>query len=185
MSEVRRVSGDAPDDPRNVVYRTHATDDSLAFEVWGNDTDAADRFAGELVGELVDRGYVADAKRGRIEIALKEALHNAVLHGNLEVDSELKRESFEPFEEEVERRRQRKTFQIRSLEVAARFEDEAATITIRDQGGGFDPELVADPAETDPTKLHGRGLAMIRSFVDSVTFNDAGNEISLRVKRPA
>lgn len=169
-------------EPQSALFRIDETPDSLLYELWGNDTDSANNFADRLADELVARGHVAGGERDRIGVALKEALYNAILHGNLGVDSELKQEGFAPFEDEVERRRQRKTFQIRSLIVEARFEPDAARITITDQGEGFDPDEVPDPADADPGQLHGRGLAMIRAFVDDVTFNDAGNEITLVVR---
>jgi anti-sigma regulatory factor (Ser/Thr protein kinase) len=54
------------------------------------------------------------------------------------------------------------------------------TITICDEGPGFDPSSLPDP--TDPEnigKISGRGLLLIRTFMDDVKFNDSGNEITL------
>jgi anti-sigma regulatory factor (Ser/Thr protein kinase) len=56
--------------------------------------------------------------------------------------------------------------------------------TVRDQGKGFDPRAVPDP--TDPKNLdrsHGRGLLLIRTFMDSVSHNEAGNEITMIKRR--
>ena len=54
---------------------------------------------------------------------------------------------------------------------------------IRDEGPGFDPDGLPDP--TDPenlTKASGRGVLLIRTFMDEVRFNDTGNEITM-IKR--
>ena len=61
---------------------------------------------------------------------------------------------------------------------------EEAVFTIRDQGPGFDVTRVADP--TSPEKLivaSGRGLLLIRTFMDEVRHNAAGNEITMTVRR--
>jgi anti-sigma regulatory factor (Ser/Thr protein kinase) len=65
----------------------------------------------------------------------------------------------------------------------ARLSRAEVSVTIRDEGPGFDPGSLPDP--TDPANLGrigGRGLLLIRTFMDSVTHNQAGNEITL-VKR--
>ena len=52
--------------------------------------------------------------------------------------------------------------------------------TVRDEGPGFDPASLPDP--TDPANLDrpcGRGLLLMRTFMDNVIFNDKGNEVTL------
>ena len=57
--------------------------------------------------------------------------------------------------------------------------------TIRDEGPGFGPDALPDPfAEESLTRPSGRGLTLIRSFMDVVRFNDQGNEITLFKRRP-
>ena len=56
---------------------------------------------------------------------------------------------------------------------------------VRDEGPGFDPATLPDP--TDPSNLErvgGRGLLLIRTFMDEVRHNESGNEITF-VKRRA
>ena len=55
---------------------------------------------------------------------------------------------------------------------------------IRDEGGGFDVSSVPDPEA--PGALEGekgRGLSLMRTFMDDVTFNDAGNEVTMIKRR--
>ena len=57
------------------------------------------------------------------------------------------------------------------------------TYVVRDEGPGFNPAELPDP--TDPANAErpsGRGLLLIRTFLDSVSHNPAGNEITM-VKR--
>ena len=58
-------------------------------------------------------------------------------------------------------------------------------ITITDQGRGYNPETIPDPtAEENLTLPSGRGLAMMRAFMDHVDVNSQGNVVSMyREKR--
>jgi anti-sigma regulatory factor (Ser/Thr protein kinase) len=57
---------------------------------------------------------------------------------------------------------------------------------MRDEGPGFDPKELPDP--TDPEnllKLSGRGILLMRTFMDDVKFNDRGNEVTMVKRRSA
>ena len=69
------------------------------------------------------------------------------------------------------------------MEVVAKIDRSRITVAVRDEGAGFDPDGLPDP--TDPAnlqKVHGRGLMLIRTFMDEVSFNETANEITM-VKR--
>jgi anti-sigma regulatory factor (Ser/Thr protein kinase) len=58
-----------------------------------------------------------------------------------------------------------------------------AHYVIRDEGPGFNPFVLPDPtAPENLDKLSGRGLLLIRTFMDDVSYNETGNQITL-VKR--
>ena len=66
----------------------------------------------------------------------------------------------------------------------AAISPEEVRYTIRDEGPGFDPGTIPDP--TDPAnivKASGRGLLLINTFMDEVSHNETGNEITLIKKR--
>jgi anti-sigma regulatory factor (Ser/Thr protein kinase) len=74
-------------------------------------------------------------------------------------------------------------YRERRIHVSARLSRPASTFTIRDEGPGFDPAALADP--TDPANLEcrsGRGLLLVRTFMDEVAHNATGNEITM-IKR--
>ena len=57
---------------------------------------------------------------------------------------------------------------------------------IRDEGPGFDPASIPNP--TDPEYLErpsGRGMLLMRSFMDELTYNDTGNEVTMVKAVPA
>lgn len=120
----------------------------------------------------------------RMGTALHEGIINAMEHGNLELSSEL-RESEDPsdYRKIVDERRYQEPYRNRHVLVVARFSRREAVFVIRDDGCGFDPSKLADPR--DPANLQkcsGRGLFLIRSFMDEVRFNETGNEITM-IKR--
>lgn len=123
----------------------------------------------------------------RMFVALREALENAVYHGNLEVSSELREDGGFEYYELANRRRQEAPYRDRRVHVQTRISRDAAEFTVRDEGPGFDPESLPDP--TDPANLEkasGRGLILIRTFMDDVRHNGTGNEITMtkRLNKP-
>lgn len=120
----------------------------------------------------------------RVGTALHEALVNAIEHGNLELASDLRDIPDGLYHQLGEERRKQSPYRDRRVYVSAKLTREGAHITIRDEGPGFDPRRLPDP--TDPEnigKISGRGLLLIRTFMDHVSFNETGNEITLIKRR--
>jgi CheY-like chemotaxis protein/anti-sigma regulatory factor (Ser/Thr protein kinase) len=116
-------------------------------------------------------------------VALHEALTNAILHGNLELDSTLRENDEKEYYRLSLIRRAEPPYADRRVFVTARFTREDLSFTVRDEGNGFDPNTLPDP--TDPSnlgKVSGRGLLLIQTFMDRVEHNGKGNEITM-VKR--
>jgi CheY-like chemotaxis protein/anti-sigma regulatory factor (Ser/Thr protein kinase) len=135
--------------------------------------------------EHLERFGICDqTQRTRVGIALEEALLNGLYHGNLELSSALREDGSGAFEKLGRERRQISPFKNRRLEVRARLIPAEAVFVIRDRGPGFDVAALPDP--TDPANMErasGRGLLLIRTFMDSVSHNAAGNEITLIKRR--
>jgi len=121
----------------------------------------------------------------RVCIALEEALRNALFHGNLELSSEEREGDGEVYRKLIESRRSSDPYRERHLYVRVRFAPGEAMFVIRDDGPGFDPGSLPDP--TDPEnldKVSGRGLLLMKTFMDEVRYNNQGNEVTM-VKRAA
>jgi CheY-like chemotaxis protein len=119
----------------------------------------------------------------RVCVALREALINAMHHGNLEVPSQLKEQHDKGYDDMVQQRRNQEPYGDRRVYLTAKISRKQAQFSVRDEGSGYDPANLPDP--TDPSnleKVSGRGLLLIRTFMDHVHHNDAGNEITM-VKR--
>ncbi len=133
---------------------------------------------------LAELDLFDEGERVQIAMALDEALMNAMIHGNLEVSSELRQTADgKPYAEMIEQRKNESPYRERRVYVHLHASNEDATFVIRDQGPGFDAASLRDP--TDPENLEragGRGLLLINAFMDEVSHNDAGNEITM-IKR--
>jgi CheY-like chemotaxis protein len=119
----------------------------------------------------------------RVGVALEEALLNGLYHGNLELSSDLRQDGGDTFQRLARERRKQAPYVQRRLHVRVEITRQECSFRIRDEGPGFDTHSVPDP--TDPENLlrcSGRGLLLIRTFMDEVTHNDAGNQIRM-VKR--
>lgn len=91
-----------------------------------------------------------------VEIALREALGNAIIHGNHE--------------------NPRKRVYIR-----CRCQPAGVTITVKDEGRGFDITKMSDP--TGPQNIasvHGRGIYLMRTLMDEVCFEEGGVVVRMR-----
>jgi CheY-like chemotaxis protein/anti-sigma regulatory factor (Ser/Thr protein kinase) len=113
-------------------------------------------------------------------VALREALLNAIDHGNLELDSALRERDDNSYHELQRQRRGQKPYMDRRVHVAVREAPGESVYVIRDEGPGFDTSSLPDP--TDPANLErrsGRGMLLIRAFMSEVRHNDRGNEVTL------
>ena len=123
----------------------------------------------------------------RVTVALHEALVNAMEHGNLEVDSHLKELDGNVYYELVKARRRQEPYCSRRVRLTALEARTEVVYVIRNEGPGFDPSLLPDPADPSNFGLaSGRGLLLIRTFMDEVRHSSGGREITmvLRPKNP-
>lgn len=120
----------------------------------------------EQIEPLVDRFlhdlsdlFIVDGHRDAIDLALREALVNAIVHGN--------------------QRDPAKRVTVEGYLLPGR----QVLVVVRDEGRGFDPASLDDP--TKPENLErpaGRGIFLIRQFMDEVQFRDEGREIQMKKK---
>ena len=107
--------------------------------------------------KLADEAGLDEEERFRVTMAVREAAVNAVLHGN----------DYDP-----------------AKQITASFENNGKSLifTIADQGKGVDPETLPDPlAPENLMRGTGRGIFLIRSFMDEVHFRQLqpGTELTL------
>ena len=77
-------------------------------------------------------------------------------------------------------RAEQETYAGRRVHFRASITPDEATFVIRDDGPGFDPSTIVKAKSSEAmTTGTGRGLVLMNSFMDEVTFNDQGNEVTL------
>ena len=121
-----------------------------------------------------------------VGVALHEALTNAIYHGNLELSSALREQDEKAYYDMAAARRQEEPYRNRRVYVTGEVSRLEAVFVVRDEGNGFDPSSLPDP--TDPAnleKVSGRGLFLIRTFMDRVEHNEVGNQIQMVKRRYA
>jgi anti-sigma regulatory factor (Ser/Thr protein kinase) len=138
-----------------------------------------------LVQEKVTEAELGDdADCLRLGIAFEEALTNAMYHGNLEMNSELRQNDDREYYDLALQRAKQPPYCDRRVFVETRHSSDEVRIVIRDEGPGFDPASLPDP--TDPENLErafGRGMLLITTFMDEVKHNEQGNEITMIKRR--
>ena len=90
-----------------------------------------------------------------IRLAVEEGLNNAIKHGN-QCDCD------------------------KNVQVSYDVDSKRAVITITDQGCGFNSTNVPDPTtDENLEKPHGRGIMLMRAYMDEVHFNKCGNQVRM------
>lgn len=113
----------------------------------------------EVLVEVAKFGYDEHSSFA-IRLAMEEGLNNAIKHGSRMDADKIIRVDYEVTPQRV-------------------------AITITDEGDGFDPNDVPDPTvEANLEKPGGRGLMLMRAFVDTVEFNEVGNSVRLIKEHP-
>jgi len=116
-----------------------------------------------------------------IAIALEEAISNALFHGNLEVSSELRENGGREFYQLARKRRHEAPFRDRRINVAAWVNRNEASFVVRDEGPGFESRNLPDTDSSEAlTRPSGRGVMMMRYWMDEVTFNPKGNAVRMK-----
>jgi CheY-like chemotaxis protein/anti-sigma regulatory factor (Ser/Thr protein kinase) len=144
-----------------------------------------------LIGGLIEHLQVnlppwANPDRMQIAMALHEAITNAMHHGNLEVGSELRDRCESAYVTAIQTRRGEAPFCDRRVRIDAYYRKDDVTFCVSDEGPGFNPAEVADPREAQYLeRLSGRGLLLIRSFMDEVRHNPTGNQITMTKRNRA
>ncbi len=155
--------------------------------------DSGDLDVPSVVKNLTDRliplGLAKPSNLDVIAMAIHEALVNALEHGNLELDSNLKGDLFseeDPYTALRDRRLEDPAFARRKVEVRVQIRPERYVLEISDEGPGFDTsKLMAQTTDETLTRQCGRGLPLIHMVMDEVGFNEKGNQIRLvLLKKP-
>jgi serine/threonine-protein kinase RsbW len=121
-----------------------------------SDVNTISPFVDQLM-RFISSSQKEDESNFEVGLALREALVNAIVHGNQE----------DPH---------------KHVYVTSRFTtDGEILITIQDEGQGFDVDAVADPtAQENLLRTSGRGIYLMTALMDQVRFEQKGTVVHLR-----
>ena len=120
--------------------------------------EAAHTLIDIVIGEL-QRSEWSSKEQFAINLALEEALINAVQHGNNSDPS-------------------------KNVHFSCCLTNSLAQFRIEDEGEGFDPNAVPDPTDEEHIEIaSGRGVLLIKGFVSRVWWNDKGNVLEFEKDR--
>lgn len=109
--------------------------------------------------EIQSRGDIDEALFGKIQLAVNEAVTNAIIHGNEENES-------------------------KKVSVNAQINNNEIEITVKDEGSGFNPSVLPNPTnEKQLLKQSGRGVFLIKQYADAVSFEKRGTQVRMKFNR--
>src|SRR6266481_9654353 len=110
----------------------------------------------ERLMRLIEGSHCTTGEESAVELALREALSNAVVHGN-RLDAH-------------------KLVHVRCRCRVGR----GISLIVSDQGQGFDPRAVPDPVAVENLEVdHGRGIHLMKLAMDEVSFDQGGTEVHM------
>ena len=146
-----------PSNLRIESVRTRESDSCLEIEaLMPSDVKAISPLLDRVI-RLIEESRCVAGEEMAVELALREALNNAVVHGNRLDPGKL-------------------------VQVYCRCElGKELSLIVRDQGIGFDPKGIGDPLALENLQAeHGRGILLMRSQMDAVSFERGGTEVHMR-----
>lgn len=109
----------------------------------------------KLLAEMLERDWPS-VELFHVQLAYEEAIVNAIVHGNGGAAD-------------------------KTVEVQMTCDRDSVWIQITDQGAGFDPAAVPDPTQGELLEAPGgRGVLLITEVMSEVTYNERGNQITLK-----
>ncbi|MCQ2600482.1 MAG: cyclic nucleotide-binding domain-containing protein [Treponema sp.] len=138
-----------------------------------------------LISYLYNTNKISSVDRFNLQIALSELLNNALEHGNLEISYEEKSKWMEENGEIVsliEQKRHDPKFSNRKIGISYILNQDFCSFTISDDGNGFDWRKYTQKQAEESTELHGRGIQLSGEMVGTLSYNDKGNKVTLKIK---
>lgn len=183
VPSLERVLGIAKANPRHQKLIDELVTNDLSFKL-DNDLSMVPHLVSHLQDCVRLMRLCDETALLRLGIALSEAMTNAIYHGNLELSSELRNADGHNWFDFARQRSEQTPYRDRKVSVSASLSRESAKFVIRDEGPGFDPSQLPDPlCHANLAKASGRGLLLIHCFLDEMSHNAIGNEITLIKRR--
>jgi len=138
------------------AFAGRGVDSLLEIDAWMPSEISAISPLVERLMRLIEGSHCITGEEPAVELALREALNNAVVHGN-RLDAH------------------------KLVHVRCRCKvGEGISLIVSDQGQGFDPRTIPDPLTVENLEAnHGRGIHMMKLAMDEVSFEQRGTDVHL------
>jgi serine/threonine-protein kinase RsbW len=155
MNGMRSLNGAS--DSQSPFPGKHSRSSTLEIDSWMPSAIQAISPLVDRLMRLIEGSQCVPGGEPDVELALREALDNAVVHGNQE-DPETK------------------------VHIRCRCgPGKEISIVVTDQGKGFDfGKIVGNGITSDPESEHWRGLQLMKAYMDDVHFERGGSEVHMR-----
>jgi serine/threonine-protein kinase RsbW len=142
-------------------FASRGTGSLLEIDAWMPSEIKAISPLAERLMRLIEGSHCITGEEPAVELALREALNNAVVHGN-RLDAH------------------------KLVHVRCRCKvGKGISLIVSDQGQGFDPRTVSDPVAVENLeKDHGRGIHLMKLAMDEVSFEQRGTEVHMCKRLP-
>lgn len=102
--------------------------------------------------------HLPEEKLHALLVSVTEAVNNGIIHGN-------------------------KSDESKYVTLSCSKKGKTLTVTVQDEGEGFKPDLIANPLqEENLLNTGGRGVFLMKAFMQSVSYNEKGNQVTLVMK---
>ena len=155
MNGMRSVNAVTSSQPR--FSGKHSRSSVLEIDSWMPSKIQAISPTVDRLMRLIEGSQCISGNEFDVELALREALGNAVVHGNQEDPG-------------------------KKVHIRCRCgSGKGISIIVTDQGKGFDfGKVLADGLTADPAGAHGHGIQLMKAYMDDVHFTERGSEVHMR-----
>lgn len=160
--------------------------DSTSFAI-PSELQWAGKAAEYVSRRAMDCGVCDRDRAMKMTLALVEAITNAIIHGNLDISSDLKKQSDTAFARAVAMHSADPDMRERPVNIQYEFDRTGCRVTITDQGRGFDYQSLLkslDQNQTPSDLSSGRGILMMRAVADELEFSEGGRRVRLTWRTP-
>ena len=155
MSEMRNLNGASDSQSPLAVRRSHSS--ILEIDSWMPSAIQAISPQVDRMMRLIEGSKCIPGAERDVELALREALDNAVVHVSVII------------------------MRLQSSNSCRCQPGNEISIVVTDQGEGFDFETILRNGITlDPDSEHGRGLQLMKAYMDDMHFERGGSEVHMR-----
>ena len=159
--------------------------DEKGFFVCDNNPLDIRLYTAFLVNYLYCTNRIDDDGRFALQSTLMELLTNALEHGNCGISYEEKSEWLNnggTILDLISKKLLEPKYAERKIHIEYGIGREMSTFTIKDDGEGFDWKSRMKNETPDMDEAHGRGIALSKSLVSGLRYNDKGNEVTFDIK---